>query len=71
LGLIIAAVQIAGGVESLGQQGNTPSGREYTRPLSDNQIEAEGPIPEIDYDFAGVLHKQEKYEEAIDATPRR
>jgi len=67
--LAIAAGAIAGEVESLVKEGNSAfRQQQYDAALERYQMaEAERPeSPEIDYDIAGVLHQQEKYEEAIE-----
>lgn len=67
--LALAAGASAGEVETLVKQGNNAFQHEqYDSALERYQMaEAERPeSPEIDYDIAGVLHKQEKYEEAVE-----
>jgi len=65
----LAASVMAGGVESLVKEGNNAfRQQQYDDALERYQMaEAERPeSPEIDYDIAGVLHQQGKYEEAVE-----
>ena len=67
--LLIGPAALAGEVEELVSAGNAAFRNEqYSEALEQYQIaETEIPeSPELDYNIAGVLHHQEKYEEAVE-----